>query len=226
MNRFEENIGYMFRDPDLLNQALTHSSYANEHKTKSNERLEFLGDSVLSIIVTDMLYRKLPNINEGGLTKTRASIVCETSLAAMSEKVKLGELLFLGRGEDVSGGRKRTSILSDAFEAVLGAIYLDGGLEACKRWFFALAKETIDTAMVEKDLKDYKTHLQEYVQSEKLGFIRYTLVEKSGPVHDSHFVMQAQIRDRFMGVGEGSSKKEAEQMAARITLEILKNEAL
>ncbi len=226
MKKTEEKLGYLFKYEEYFEAALVHSSYANEHHMKSNERLEFLGDSVLSIIVSDYLYRKLPDINEGELTKIRASVICEESLAKLAKKIHLGDMLYLGNGELQSGGRKRQSIISDAFEAVLGAIYLDSGLEPARRWFLNLAESELKKAIKSRDLNDYKTKLQEFVQKEKLGYIRYMLVEKSGPEHQMHFVMRAYLRECPMGIGEGNSKKEAEQQAAKKTLETLKNEML
>ena len=226
MKKIEEKLGYIFKRPAYLEEALTHSSYANEHKISSNERLEFLGDSVLSIIISDKLFRDLPDVDEGTLTKIRASIVCEETLAKLAKKIGLGNMLLLGNGEKQSGGKNRPSITSDAFEALLGAIYLDSGMDAARRWLLNIADKEIKNAINSRDLRDYKTHLQEYVQREKLGFVRYILVDKSGPVHESHFVMQAYVRERPMGIGEGGSKKDAEQQAAKVTLEMLKNEAL
>jgi len=226
LKKVEEKIGYIFKRPAYLKEALTHSSYANEHKIPSNERLEFLGDSVLSIIMSDKLFRDLPDVDEGTLTKIRASIVCEETLAELAAGIGLGKMLYLGNGENQSGGRMRPSITSDAFEALLGAIYLDSGMDAARRWLLNIADNAIKKAIKSRDLRDYKTHLQEYVQREKLGFVRYMMVDKNGPVHEIHFIMQAYIRDRAMGIGEGSSKKEAEQQAAKATLEMLKNETL
>ena len=143
MKNVEEKIGYIFKRPAYLKEALTHSSYANEHKIPSNERLEFLGDSVLSIIMSDKLFRDLPDVDEGTLTKIRASIVCEETLAELAASIDLGKMLYLGNGENQSGGRMRPSITSDAFEALLGAIYLDSGMDAARRWFLNIAEETI-----------------------------------------------------------------------------------
>ncbi len=226
MKKIEEKLGYIFKRPEYLEEALTHSSYANEHKLRSNERLEFLGDSVLSIIISDKLFNDLKDVDEGTLTKIRASIVCEETLAKLAKQIGLGNMLKLGNGESQSGGKNRASIISDAFEALLGAIYMDSGMAAARRWLLGIADKEIKNSIKSRDWRDYKTHLQEYVQREKLGYVRYIMVEKNGPIHETHFIMQAYVRERPMGKGEGTSKKEAEQAAAKITLEMLMNETL
>lgn len=211
-------IGYQFREEGLLTQALTHSSYANEKHMKKgadNERLEFLGDAVLEIVSSEFLYHKYPKLPEGELTKLRASLVCEPTLAFCTEALHLGDYLLLGKGEDMTGGRMRKSILSDALEAVIGAIYLDGG--------FANAKEFISkfilTDTEHKQLfYDSKTILQEEVQGSDKGSLHYELVREEGPDHNKHFVVAAYVGEEKLGMGEGTTKKAAEQQAAYETL--------
>ena len=215
IKKFQEVIGYHFHDEKLLRQALTHSSFANEKHLKKhsdNERLEFLGDAVLEIISSEFLYKEYPDKPEGELTKLRASIVCEPTLALCTKDIALGEYLLLGKGEDQTGGRGRKSILSDALEAVIGAIYLDGG--------FANAKEFIHkyilTDIEHKQLfYDSKTILQEIVQGdEHSGKLEYVLVEESGPDHNKNYKVEARIGNKSYGCGEGHTKKAAEQEAA------------
>ncbi len=221
MKRLEEAIGYRFRDISLLENALSHSSYANErfhNSLKSNERLEFLGDSVLGMVVAEYLYHTCPERPEGELSRMRADMVCETSLAAIAAKLSLGDHLLLGHGETISGGKKRASILADAVESVIAAIYLDGG--------FAPAKEFIHKfvlfATPEKPQNiDHKTALQELVQQKKGQVITYTLSGESGPDHCKEFTVQVCINGQVVGEGTGSSKKRAEQNAARDALEKL-----
>ena len=221
MKRLEEAIGYRFRDISLLQDALSHSSYANERfhdSLKSNERLEFLGDSVLGMVVAEHLYRTCENKPEGELSRMRADMVCEASLAAIARRLNLGEYLLLGHGEAISGGKNRPSILADAVESVIAAIYLDGG--------FAPAKEFIHkfvlSATPEKAKNvDYKTVLQELVQQKKGQVITYVLSGESGPDHCKEFIVQVRINDQVVGEGTGSSKKRAEQDAARNALEKL-----
>ncbi len=211
---FQQVIGYEFHDAGLLRQALTHSSYANEkrmRKHSDNERLEFLGDAVLEIITSEYLYHHYPDLPEGELTKMRASLVCETALAYCTKQLQLGEYLLLGRGEDQTGGRKRSSILSDALEAVIGAIYLDGGFASAKEFILKF----ILTDIAHKQLfYDSKTILQETVQGRGLGAIRYQLSGESGPDHDKIFEVELWIGERRTSSGEGHTKKAAEQDAA------------
>lgn len=210
----QQVIGYSFEQSGLLIQALTHSSYANEKRMKKhsdNERLEFLGDAVLEVISSDFLYSRFPDLTEGELTKMRASLVCEPTLAECTKKLNLGAYLLLGKGEDQTGGRKRKSILSDALEAVIGAIYLDGGLANAKEFIHKF----ILTDIAHKQLfYDSKTILQETVQGRGLGTISYQLVGESGPDHNKTFTVELYIGGRRMSDGEGHTKKAAEQMAA------------
>lgn len=219
IKEIEKHIGYSFNNKKLIERALTHSSYANEKKTLNNERLEFLGDSVLSIIVSEYIYRKYSDINEGKLTQIRANLVCEKSLAEIAKRINLGNLIFLGHGEEISGGRKRASVVSDAFEAVLAAIYLDGGMNAAKEWLINLIEEDIETAIVQKSIKDFKTRLQEQVQTKgHYHTITYKTVEETGEDHNKKFKVAVLIDEKIIEYGEGNSKKEAEQNAAEAVL--------
>lgn len=218
---------YTFQNKDLLELALTHSSYANENKmghTKNNERLEFLGDSVLSIIVSNYLYRHFPDLAEGDLTKIRAGVVCEGALAPLSRQIGLGSKIKLGRGEECSGGRDRDSILADAFEAHLGAMYLDGGLSIATDWLLELMIPLIEESSCHRMSQDYKTALQEYSQKGNSGKITYETISESGPDHDKTFTVRALIDEKPVSQGEGHSKKEAEQNAAQKALSLLKGE--
>ena len=214
LRELQETIGYEFKDRALLKQALTHSSYANEHKmdhSHCNERLEFLGDAVLELVTSDFLYHKYADLPEGELTKTRASIVCEPTLAACAGDIRLGERLYLGKGEEATGGRLRNSVVSDAFEALIGAVYLDGGL-ACAREL--ITRFVLNDIEHKKLFYDSKTILQEMVQSRQDGPLTYELVREEGPDHDKHFEVCARMGEQESGRGEGRTKKAAEQMAA------------
>ena len=219
ISKFEEIIDYRFENKNYILEALTHSSYSNENKNyKFNERLEFLGDSVLSIIVSDYLFKIEKNLPEGELTKLRANIVCEESLSEVASKIKLGEYLLLGKGEEATGGRERISILADALEAVIAAIYLDGGIENSRKFIFKYMDEIIEDSIKGKIFRDYKTYLQEVLQSRGEQNIWYKLIEEKGPDHNKRFVMKVGINDEVLGVGEGKSKKDAEQVAAKAAL--------
>ena len=221
----EQAIGYRFRNKKLLTQALTHSSYANEHrmdKMYCNERLEFLGDAVLEVVSSDFLFHRFPEMPEGNLTKTRASMVCEPTLAYCAREISLGDYLLLGKGEDATGGRMRESITSDALEAVIGAIYLDGG--------FAYAKEFIDrfvlNDMEHKQLfYDSKTILQELVQSTGEELLSYEILKEEGPDHNKVFEVRAMLGSREIGRGVGRTKKAAEQTAAYKAILTLKGKS-
>jgi ribonuclease-3 len=219
----EAAIGYRFKNISLLQNALAHSSYANERwhsSLMSNERLEFLGDSILGMLVADHLYRNFPDRPEGELTRMRADMVCERALAAVAGKIGLGEHLLLGKGEEAGGGRGRDSILADAVESVIAASYLDGGMEAAKQFVDRFVLVNVPHAKLHN--RDYKTTLQELVQQKKNQTISYVLVGESGPDHDKQFVVQLLINAKVAGVGTGSSKKRAEQDAARAALEAMK----
>ncbi|MBC8569256.1 ribonuclease III [Zongyangia hominis] len=218
----EKVIGYSFENAKYLQIALSHTSYVNEVKkgAVSNERQEFLGDAVLSIVVSDYLFKHYSHLPEGELTKLRASLVCEKSLCEFAHMIGLGQYLYLGRGEELMGGRERPSILADAFEALIAAIYLDGGMEHAKRFILGFVKKQVEK---EKKVffKDYKTTLQEIIQQNKEEQLSYVLVQESGPDHDKHFVVEVHLNSNVIGKGEGRSKKDAEQMAAKEALELM-----
>lgn len=218
MTEAEKLIGYTFKNKELLKRALTHSSYANERGYKDNERLEFLGDSILGMITAERLYNSYPESKEGSLTKLRASLVCEGSLYEISKKIKLSSLVLLGHGEEGCGGRKRASVISDAFEALLAAIYLDSDFENAKKWLIPLMKEAYDDALTGNRNRDYKTELQEIIQKHHLGVISYKLVREWGPDHDKRFFVEVHLNADTIGSAEGKSKKEAEQSAAKNAL--------
>ena len=219
--KLEERIGYHFKNPKYLATALTHSSYANEEKPAghSNERLEFLGDSVLGVVVADYLFRNCPDLPEGELTKNRAALVCEKALCGFSRQLGVGDYLLLSRGEQNSGGRTRSSILADAFEALIAAIYLDAGMEEARRFILRFVLPVF-RAVKPKAFKDYKTALQEIVQQNPEEQLEYVLTGESGPDHDKHFTVEVHLNDNVIGKGGGRSKKEAEQQAAREALEL------
>ncbi len=211
----EEKIGYKFKDPNILYQALTHSSYANEmdsSRYKSNERLEFLGDSVLELVTSGFVFNKYKDFPEGKLTKLRASIVCESSLSVCAKDLKIGQFLFLGKGEDATGGRERESILSDALEAIIGAIYLDGGFSNAKEFIVKFLLNDLE----DKNLFfDSKTILQEIVQDKnKKQKVKYKLISEEGPDHSKTFTIAVYLDNKEIGLGKGRTKKTAEQEAA------------
>ena len=217
----QEKIGYRFKNEKLLFEALSHSSYANENKNlKSNERLEFLGDSVLSIVVSDHIFKHFSHIPEGDLTKLRASLVCESALYDFSKKIDLGKYIFLGRGEEQTGGRERPSIVSDAFEAVIAAVYLDGGMEAARKYVLSFIPEDI-TPKGSDAFHDYKTMLQEVIQRNPEEKVSYHLRSESGPDHDKKFTIQVMLNNNVIGEGTGRSKKSAEQAAAKEALALM-----
>lgn len=213
LKKFQELIGYTFQKEQLLKQALTHSSYANEKhlkKLSDNERLEFLGDAVLEVVSSEFLYQNYPNLTEGQLTKLRASIVCEPTLATCTESIHLGDYLFLGKGEDHTGGRTRKSVLSDAMEAVIGAIYLDGGFASAKEFVLKFIMTDIEHKHL---FYDSKTILQEVVQGEHEQ-LTYVLLGETGPDHDKTFEVGVLIGREEISTGKGHTKKAAEQEAA------------
>ena len=226
LHELEKAIGHSFRDISLLENALAHSSYANErfhNSLRSNERLEFLGDSILGMIVADHLYRNFPDRPEGELTRMRADMVCETTLAAAANRIGLGEHLLLGHGEEQGGGRTRNSILADAVESVIAACFLDGGMEAARKFIekFIL----VEVPVKKLHNADYKTALQELVQQKKNQVLSYRLAGQSGPDHDKTFIFKVSLNGEVIGEGKGKSKKEAEQNAAGSALEKIYNEA-
>ncbi len=215
INSLQEKIGYRFRDTRLLVQALSHSSYANEHKhgvRKDNERLEFLGDAVLELSSSEYIYLHYPKMPEGDMTKLRAALVCEQALSSCARKIGLPDYLRLGKGEEVTGGRQRDSIISDAMEAVIGAIYLDGGFEAAKAYVFRFIMTDIEHR---KLFYDSKTVLQELIQSQAgSGMIHYELVGEEGPDHAKRFISEVYVGDTCLGRGSGTTKKGAQMEAA------------
>ena len=226
MSELENRIHYTFKNKKLLHEALSHSSYANERKrTRSNERLEFLGDSVLSIIVAKHLFTHYTHLPEGELTKLRASLVCEKSLHEFACDFGLGEFLLLGKGEELTGGRERPSIIADAFEALLAAIYLDGGMEQARKFVLQFIPEHLNPKQA-KGLNDYKTTLQEIIQQNKEEKIEYVPIEETGPDHDKTFVVEVHLNSNVIGTGRGKSKKQAEQFAAKEALELMGYETL
>ena len=217
---FEQKINYEFKNKEYILEALTHSSYSNENKNYPfNERLEFLGDSVLSIVISDYLFKKETKLPEGELTKIRANIVCEESLSEVSKNIHLGKYMLLGKGEEATGGRERISILADALEAVIAAIYLDGGIKCAREFILNNMEKIINDSIKGKIFRDYKTCLQEVLQSNGENNIWYKLIEEKGPDHNKRFVMEVGINDTVLGVGEGKSKKDAEQVAAKCALD-------
>lgn len=222
LGKFEELINYRFNNRKLLIQALSHSSYANENKNPRgcNERLEFLGDSVLSVVVSDYLYKNLNMVAEGDLTKLRASLVCEKSLHGFALQINLGEFILLGKGEENTGGRQRPSILADAFEAVIAAVYLDGGMEAARKHILRfIPKDPVHGAKMAYG--DFKTVLQEVVQKNPEEKVEYVLIGEEGPDHNKRFVVEVMLNSQVIGKGKGRSKKDAEQLAAKEALELM-----
>lgn len=221
LQELETVIHYSFKDKDKLILALTHSSFANEKRIPgraSNERLEFLGDSVLNIVTSEYIYKNFPELPEGEMTKTRAAIVCEASLMKCAGQISLGNYLFLGKGEENTGGRTRISILSDAFEALIGAIYLDGGMAEAKNFIFRAMKEYLQDLHSSELFMDYKTQFQELIQKNGEQRISYNILHEKGPDHNKVFVVQISVNGQILGTGEGKNKKEAEQNAAKSAL--------
>ena len=224
MQELEKKLGYTFRNPALLGEALSHSSYANEHRNarlNSNERLEFLGDSVLGFVTAEYLFAGHPDLPEGDLTRIRAALVCEQSLYEVARKLDLGRYLKLGRGEEAGGGRERTSILADATEAVFAAVYLDGGIQAASALIHRVLLNAERESAVEERRRDYKTALQELVQRQADQVLSYRMVGEHGPDHAKVFSAEVLLNGKSIGSGSGHSKKEAEQSAARSALAYL-----
>ncbi len=216
----ENKLGYKFKNTDNLNCALTHSSYTNEQRAKgfdypSNERLEFLGDSVLSLITSEYIYLKYPLLTEGELSKLRSAVVCERALGKYANNISLGKYLFMGRGEESTGGRSRISILTDAFEAVLAAVYLDGGIEAANNFIIPFIENETDEIIKSGRTEDYKTMLQQIIQQDPNEMLEYVAVSEDGPAHNKIFYVEARLNNNIIGRGTGKSKREAEQNAAR-----------
>ncbi len=218
----QNKIGYTFNDVELLKIALTHTSYANEHKKKMikhNERLEFLGDSVLSLIITTYLFKNLSNIPEGELSRIRSTIVCENSLKLSGDEFNLSQYIYMGKGEEQTGGRGRSSIVSDAMEALIASIYLDSGYENAEIFVLRQMADIIEKAIQGKLFKDYKTQYQEVIQKQSNAKIEYIVVSEEGPDHQKVFTVSLLLNDTVVSTGKGRSKKVAEQKAAEIALE-------
>lgn len=225
LHKLSAKLHVQFANIHLLHNALTHTSYANECKNLNilhNERLEFLGDAVLDMVISEYLFRQFPSLPEGELTKARAVIVCEPALARCSAELGIGEYLFLGKGEASSGGRERTSILADSFEAIIGAIYLDSGLEITAEFIIRQLQDNLQLVERGEYVKDYKTLLQEVIQKKTDGKIIYEIIEESGPDHHKMFTVAVLVNTKQLGIGLGKSKKEAEQLAAKQALMKLK----
>ena len=225
MHTLEEKLGYVFKNKALLENALQHSSYANEHRSaglRSNERLEFLGDAVLGVVTADCLYRKHPDLPEGDLTRIRAALVCEESLHEVAQYLELGEYLRLGRGEEQGGGRERRSVLADAAESVFAAVYLDGGMEEATALIHRVLLDKEREEAVEDRRRDYKTELQELVQRKSGSSLGYQMTGASGPDHAKVFEAAVVLNGEEFSKGTGHSKKEAQQAAAKEALEKLK----
>lgn len=217
---FQENIGIHFHNTKYLKQAFTHSSYVNEHKRKNlndNERLEFLGDAVLELAVSDFLFKTFPNMKEGEMTKLRAAIVCESSLVELAESLRFGDYILLGKGEEHTGGRYRPALLADAFESFIGALYLDQGIDVVKSFLDKHVFSKVNHGYFSQ-LHDYKSQLQEYVQHDSLGNIVYQIIHEIGPAHDREFHTEVKIEGSVYGLGIGKSKKDSEQKAAQQAL--------
>ncbi len=221
MKKLEEKIEYTFKDKNLLTQAVTHSSYANEKQgeIKCNERLEFLGDAVISIVSAQYLYENFPDMPEGDLSKLRSSLVCTRSLSDFARQIDLGSYMLLGKGELNTGGRDRDSILEDAFEALTAAIYLDGGMDCAKKHVLHFLAEAINTHHI--NFKDYKTTLQEVIQKNPDQSITYVVSGESGPDHNKRFEVEVHLNSNVIGRGTGKSKKQAEQEAAKEALSLM-----
>ncbi|MGL4738571.1 MAG: ribonuclease III [Cellulosilyticaceae bacterium] len=229
LEELEGIIGYKFQTIAVLQEAITHSSFANENRNqqmKDNERLEFLGDAILDLIVSEYLFKKHPEMPEGDLSKIRASIVCEASLAKVSRENALGQYILLGKGEEITGGRQRASILADMFEAITGAIFVDGEFEDVRRFITNTLIQSVDHLSIEDLYTDYKTLLQENIQKESTMPIRYEVVEEKGPDHDKDFYVEVSHGELCLGRGIGKSKKEAEQNAARVAIKNLKEKSI
>lgn len=223
---FQDSLDYKFKNIQILETALTHSSYANENKSvgvSSNERLEFLGDSVLNLIVSNHVFSSYPDLPEGQMTKIRASVVCEPALKEMAVELGVGNFIKLGKGEEITGGRERPSILSDAFESIVGAIYIDGGYQQAEAFVLRLVEKTIEKSAKGLGLIDYKTKLQEELQKKGDVKIKYEVVNEIGPDHNKQFFIQVECNGKILGVGQGKSKKEAEQRAAENALKTVES---
>jgi len=219
IEKLEKDISYTFKNKELLKNALTHTSYAYEHKVESNEKLEFLGDSILEFVSSEYMYLKYKNLKEGEMTKVRATVVCEESLYKIACKHNFSDFLILGKSEVISGGNQRPAILADSVEAVIAAIYIDGGLEPAKKFIIENLKDEIESATKNVGKKDYKTVLQEELQKNGDVKIEYEILKETGPDHDKTFEAQVSLNGKALAQGKGKSKKEAEMQAAKKVLE-------
>lgn len=222
LKEFEKEIKYDFVNKELLRTALTHTSYAYEHNIESNEKLEFLGDSILEFVSSDYIYSNYKNLKEGEMTKVRATVVCEKSLYKIAKKHNFGEYLYLGKSEICTGGKERPAILADSVEAVIAAIFIDGGLEPARKFIVLNLENEIDMATQNVGNKDYKTVLQEKLQMHGDIKIEYDIINESGPDHDKKFEAEVKCEGKYLAKGVGTSKKKAEMDAARNALENLK----
>lgn len=228
LDEFQNIIGIQFNNINYLNVALTHSSYSNQYNltyNDHNERLEFLGDSVLSLVVSEYLYKKFISKHEGKLTRIRAGVVCEGALAEISRRLNVNKYLRIGKGEELSGGREKDSLLADACEAIIAAIYLDSGVQKAREFIIKNLGKKIEKIGVQKNYNDFKSKLQEYVQRDILAEIKYNVSNEEGPAHDKTFEVEVYLDNKSYGIGRGKSKKEAEQMAAKKALKNLEVEA-
>lgn len=223
--RFQQQFNIQFDNPALLYQAFTHSSYVNEHRRKfftDNERLEFLGDAVLELSVSQYLFQQYAGMSEGELTKLRAAIVCEPSLVLFSNELNFGKYILLGKGEELTGGRERPALLADIFEAFIGALYLDKGLETVVSFLEKVVFPKIELGAF-SHVMDYKSQLQEIIQQQNNGMLSYEIVDEKGPAHNRTFISRVMLNSKELGIGNGRSKKEAEQQAARLAIIALKD---
>jgi ribonuclease-3 len=220
---FQTKIGITIENEKLLKQAFTHSSYVNEHRRKpfeDNERLEFLGDAVLELTVSQFLFKKYPMMTEGELTKLRAAIVCEPALVSFADELCFGKLILLGKGEEITGGRERPALLADVFEAFIGALYLDQGIEMVIKFLEIIVFPKINAGAF-SHVMDFKSQLQELIQRDGSGALEYSVLQEKGPAHNKEFISKVSLGGRELGVGNGKSKKEAEQLAAKRALDVL-----
>ena len=222
IEKLEESIVYTFKNKLLLKNALTHTSYANENNVKSNEKLEFLGDSILEFISSKYIYEKFPNLKEGEMTKVRADVVCEKSLYKIAMKHNFSDFLYLGKSQIINHGNKRPSILADSIEALIAAIYFDSGLEEAEKFIVENLKEYVEIASKNVGMKDYKTVLQERLQIHGDVKIKYNIIKECGPDHDKLFTAQVSCDNKILAIGEGKTKKEAEMQASKKALEDMK----
>ena len=219
LEKFEKNIGYTFKDKNLLKNALTHTSYAFDHHVESNEKLEFLGDSILEFISSKYLYHEFPNLSEGEMTKVRATVVCEDSLHKIAQKHNFSDFLFVGKSEQLHQGNRKVAIMADSVEAIIAAMYFDGGLNEAEKFIVNNLKDEIEIATKNVGIKDHKTILQEKLQEHGNVSIKYEIISESGPDHNKTFVAQVKLDGKVLANGTGKTKKQAEQEAARKALE-------